>query len=154
MEGSGAIPLKCMFYPANGFLGFMPPRLWTKPHSRFRLFRHHCLRTGACPRKSRDDRRRLLWTCFRYGRIRICSSRQPGGPDGHHFRLSCLLISAVDRITHGVPAEPRCGSSSGSFRLPQILSLSAGNRSSHVIVVQAIAARPGYLSFQEAGMIR
>jgi hypothetical protein len=112
MEGSGAIPLKCMFYPANGFLGFMPPRLRTKPHSRFRLFRHHCLRTGACPRKSRDDRRRLLWTCFRYGRIRICSSRQPGGPDEHHFRLTCLLISAVDRITHGVPAEPRCGSSS------------------------------------------
>jgi len=51
MEGSGAIPLKCMFYPANGFLGFMLPRLRTKPHSRFRLFRHHCLRTGACPGK-------------------------------------------------------------------------------------------------------
>jgi hypothetical protein len=50
--------------------------------------------------------------CFRYGRIRICSSRQPGGPDEHHFRLSCLLVSAVDRINRGVPAEPRCGSSS------------------------------------------
>src|SRR5208283_1994563 len=44
------------------------------------LFTHRSL-----SRKSRDDRRRLLWTCFRYGKIRICSSRQPGGPDEHHF---------------------------------------------------------------------
>jgi hypothetical protein len=32
--GSGAIPRKCAFVPANGFLGLMPPRLRTKARER------------------------------------------------------------------------------------------------------------------------
>ena len=39
LNGSGAIPRKCMFLPTNGFLGFMPPRLRTKARERLLFFR-------------------------------------------------------------------------------------------------------------------
>jgi hypothetical protein len=39
LEGSGAIPRKCMFLPKDGFLGFMPPKLRTKARERLLFLR-------------------------------------------------------------------------------------------------------------------